>query len=75
MIMEKIEQKIALAKRVLVVAIVNDEIKDWAAYIDAVPGVSHDKEKDEVGRTGTKISFQLAKVIFPGVAREYKWRD
>jgi hypothetical protein len=73
--MEKIEQKIALAKRVLVVAVVNDEIKDWAAYIDAVPGVSHDKEKDEVGRTGTKISFQLAKVIFPGVAREYKWRD
>jgi hypothetical protein len=75
MMTEKIIQKCSLDKRVIAVAIVNDEIKDWAAYIDAVPGVSHDREKDEVGRTGTKLSYQLAKVLFPGVAREYKWRD
>ncbi len=72
---EKIVRRIALSKRVLAIAIVNDEIKDWAAYIDAVPGVSHDREKDEVGRTGTKLSFQLAKVLFPEVARDHKWRD
>lgn len=37
----------------------------WAAYIKAVPGVDHDEEMEEVLRTGTKLTENVARAIFP----------
>jgi len=65
----------ALSSRVLVVASVNTEVGDWAAYIDAVPGKSHDKEYQEVGRTGSKLPKKVAEMLFPYEAEHYRWRD
>jgi len=64
----------ALASRVLVVAVINDDIKDWAAFIDAVPGKNHEQEKAEVARVGNKLPFEIAKLIFPQIASEFQWR-
>lgn len=64
----------ALSRKVLTVAVVNERIKDWAAYIDAVPGKSHENEKQEVSQTGEKLPYEIAKLIFPQIASDYKWR-
>lgn len=72
--MEEI-RKYALSKKVLAVAVINSSIKDWAAYIDAVPGVNHDVEKHDVTKEGTKLPYEIAKLLFPQVASGYKWRD
>lgn len=65
----------ALGCRVLAVAVVDDQINDWSAYIDAVPGQNHEKEKGEVARKGDKLSLEIARYLFPHYARNYKWRD
>ena len=65
----------ALASKVLVIAVINDDIKDWAAFIDAVPGMDHEQEKIEVARVGNKLPFEIAKLIFPQIASEFQWRD
>jgi len=56
--------RFALAHKVLVVARTRVECA-WCAYIDAVPGVNHDIEKEEVLRTGTKLLEEQARVLFP----------
>lgn len=66
--------KHALAKRVLAVAVIGS-VGDWAAYIDAVPGTNHDYEKYVVAREGEKLPYEIAILLFPQVARDYKWRD
>jgi len=63
---------IALASRVLAVASINVEVGDWCVYIDAVPGMNHDDEYEEVARKGAKLPERIAKLIFPGYA--YRWR-
>jgi hypothetical protein len=65
----------ALANKVLVVAVINEDIRDWAAYIDAVPGKSHEQEKAEVARVGNKIPYEIAKILFPQIASEFQWRS
>ena len=60
--------KYALATRVLVVAVVNIEdgkLFDWAAYVDAVPGINHENEAERVAGDGAKVSEELAKIMFP----------
>lgn len=69
----RILQKRALAKDVLVVA-VQGAVGDWSAYIGAVPGINHEAEKDRVAREGEKLPENLARMIFPGIASDYKWR-
>jgi len=65
----------ALAQRVLVVAVANEGVKDWAAYIDAVPGENHYEEAHAVARNGAKLSEKIADVIFPYMKDEgYTWR-
>lgn len=64
----------ALSSRVLVVASVNQPVGDWAAYVDAVPGMNHDDEIFEVGRTGSKLRKDLAELLFPEIATNYQWR-
>jgi len=65
----------ALGSRVLAVAVVDDQVGDWSAYVDAVPGMNHEREKEEVARKGDKLSFDLARILFPHHAKNFKWRD
>jgi len=65
---------IALAMRVLVVAIQGGRRDDWAAYIDAVPGDSHASEWCKVTARGTKLPYKVAKVLFPDFDELYEWR-
>jgi hypothetical protein len=56
-------RKRALAVRVLAVA--NTRIEGaWCAYVDAVPGINHDHEIEDVRRRGAKLSEDLARVLF-----------
>ncbi len=54
----------ALASKVLVVAVEGDT-KDWCAYADATPGVSHKDEWKKVALTGSKLPEDLARYLFP----------
>jgi hypothetical protein len=63
----------ALATDVLAVA-VTGEVNDWAAYIGAVPGENHMREYELVGKTGTKLPYELARILFPEFDAEYSWR-
>jgi len=73
----------SFATKVLAVAKVNifrntDEsnvwkTRDWAAYIDAVPGESHQREMQEVARVGSKLPKTVAEIIFPDLPIN-KWR-
>lgn len=57
----------ALTSRVLVVARTRIE-GVWAAYADAVPGINHDKEWQNVLDMGDKVSEQIARSLFPQFA-------
>lgn len=65
----------ALASRVLAVAMVNDQVGDWAAYINAVPGINHEREKEQAARTGEKLPIEIARYLFPDIATQFRWRD
>ena len=56
---------IRLASRVLVVASVNEPVGDWSAYIDAVPGMNHEREWQDVAKIGTKLPQDHAEFLFP----------
>jgi len=62
-----------LASRVLVVAIEGGG-GYWAAYVDAVNGENHELEWENVARHGTKLSREIAEIMFPEFAREFIWR-
>ena len=57
-------RRVALAMHVLVVAQTRNE-GAWTAYCDAVPGMDHSKEMDEVLRSGCKLPRKIADSIFP----------
>ena len=72
---------IALAPRVIVVAVTDDlpgliagKKGDWAAYIGVVEGVNHDQEVDEIARRGSKVPRWMAEKLFPITAKSYEWR-
>jgi hypothetical protein len=64
----------ALSARVIAVASVNEDVGDWAAYIDAVPGKRHDDEWQEVARSGNKLQQSIAEILFPDCT-QYRWRQ
>lgn len=64
----------ALGSRVLAVATVG-AVGDWSAYIDAVPGKHHRQEAEKVADEGDKLPEAIATILFPSVAKEYKWRE
>ena len=64
---------IALDCRVLVVA-AEGYCGDWAAYIGAVEGNSHDEEWEDVLHHGAKLPEKVAVVLFPDFAEKYTWR-
>ena len=57
----------ALSSRVLVVARTRVECA-WAAYVDAVPGMDHRREREPVLDHGAKVDETLARVLFPEFA-------
>lgn len=65
----------SLDSKVLVIASVTKCVKEWAAYIGAVPGEDHKKEWEQVYKRGTKIDKRIAAILFPYYAIEYNWRD
>lgn len=65
----------ALSRNVLAVAVINERVGDWAAYIDAVKGNNHTVEAQEVAGNGAKLSHDLARVLFPYENETYRWRD
>lgn len=57
-----------------IVAVVNLEVGDWAAYIGGGP-VEHETDcVESVARHGTKIDRELAAHIFPNIASDFQWR-
>ena len=62
-----------LSTKVLAVAFKGD-IDDWAAYIGSVSGHNHLLEAEEVARRGSKLPYEIAKLLFPTMDRTYKWR-
>lgn len=46
---------------------------DWAAYIDAVPGINHEVEAEHVMTNGEKLRENVARVLFPEF-RDLEWR-
>jgi hypothetical protein len=54
----------ALDYRVIVVA-KEGGVRDWSAYIGAVPGDCHDKEWEDVAAHGSKLPEKIARVLFP----------
>ena len=64
----------ALDRRVLTVAVINEKVGDWSAYIGPVEGKSHDAEKYDVAETGNKLPYEIAKLIYGDIAARFKWR-
>ena len=67
----------ALSSDVLVVMTVtkfNGKIMDCACYIGAVQGKNHDAEAKKIAEEGSKLSFKIAKAIFPNIKEsEYRF--
>lgn len=53
-----------LASRVICVAHARIE-GTWSAYCDAVPGIRHRDEMEEVFRHGSKLRENIARALFP----------
>ena len=47
---------------------------DWAAYIDTVPGISHELEAEHVMTNGDKLQQKVARILFPEF-RDLAWRE
>lgn len=64
-----------LSRKVLVVA-VKGSFNDWTAYIDAVEGENHRNEADKVMAHGSKLSYEIAKILFKSVDNDksLRWR-
>jgi len=62
---EKMTQHRGMSMKVLAVA--NTRIEGaWCAYVDAVPGMSHEDEAAEVLAHGSKLDEDVARALFPG---------
>lgn len=65
---------ITLAAGVIAVASINKRVGDWTAYIGSIQHSARE-EWEYVYKFGTKLSKELASVIFPNFADKYFWRD
>ena len=63
-----------LDKDVLVVAKQGAGGSDWAAYIGSTHGLSSDRHIPRVQSYGTKLPYEVAKVLFPRSDEKYEWR-
>jgi hypothetical protein len=55
----------ALTSRVLAVLVRRAE--GWCVYLDAVPGIDHQRELEDVVRHGNKMTEAVARAIFTTV--------
>lgn len=62
-----------LSRKVLAVGVSDGSW--WSAYVDAVPGYNHEEEAPQVLEEGTKVSYEIAKILFPDLDEAYVWRD
>jgi len=53
-----------------IVAVCNEDVGDWAAYL----GSSTLLEED-IARHGDKITQAVAELLFPTIAKKFKWRN
>ncbi len=67
--MSEIRDYRALSSKVLAVATVTECVGEWRVYIEAVPGKNHELEAKLVASHGTKQPEELAKCLFPALAR------
>jgi len=65
---------VAIASDVLVVAVINEDVGDWTAYVKAVPGQNHDEEYIQVADRGAKLMASVAALYFPAFAAQFRWR-
>ena len=63
-----------LARRVMAVAVVDEGVGEWAAYISSTVGLHHRDEIEGIASHGDKLSEVIAAAIFPDVAASYGWR-
>ncbi len=64
-----------LDSKVLCVAVAHEPMDDWSAYIGAVEGKNHEQEFKEVKAEGSKLRYDLAKILFPEFDERYSWRS
>ena len=56
----------------------NGTFCDWAAYISCVSGKDHEIEHELLvrhDRIATKLSYEIAKLLFPQYDEKYSWRE
>ena len=63
-----------LDSKVIAVASATKAVGDWSAYIGAVPGRNHQEEWEKVAEEGSKLPYEVARVLFPSFDRAYTWR-
>lgn len=61
-----------LCKDVIAVAVEGTH-GDWAAYVGAVAGLSHEREWKRVAESGCKLKREVAEVLFPDF-KGLEWR-
>lgn len=71
--MDRILNIYRFSSNIIVVAVKGYLGTDWAAYIGVIK-YSHEKESPMVALNGTKISHEIAKIMFPDVENNYIWR-
>jgi len=49
-------------------------VSDWTAYIGAVPGICHDIEYKMVLGNGSKLPYEIAKILFSDFDKDFEWR-
>jgi len=60
---------------VLVVAKQGYGGRDWSAYIGTTySSTSREEAVKNIAENGTKIRYDIAKLLFPDFDRKYKWR-
>lgn len=63
----------AFNRYILAVAAYSREYNTWSAYIDVVAGNDHTAEAEITAEYGSLMTHEIASIIFPKIAAEYKW--
>lgn len=64
----------ALDTKILAIAVQGGMGTDWSAYICIVEGQNHHREALTAWRDGSKLRYEVARVLFPHWDKRYTWR-
>ena len=67
---QRVDHRVIYDATVLMVAVVNVELKLWVAYILGVPGYDHSIEWIRVRQQGTLVPEEMARLIFQTMPEE-----